>query len=476
MIINSGAICTKHIINVHRPNYIPFVADDFKKAVKSAAKGRKKRPEVKEALKDVDGFCASIKQHLKDGSWRKDIEYRKLTKVNNNKKVRHIDAPTFRTLVYEHLLKNKLEPIYRRRDPLVSLNCKEGCGITPSAKHKELKSNYVLPRVKHLFYDMREMNWIVTADQRKCYMHVKPSVFRKELKYLIGDKWLIDFAVELCFVDGQLPVGTPTSPLAHHILMLRFHEWLCRNTEWRLCYADNCMVACRTREEAQQMKWRIRQYWWYELDMRAKRGDTRVTSINDKRGIDFCGYRVIRNAGKHVSDTNKGYCLISKDTLLRARKCDSNESWGSYFGLMRHTDGFGEMVKIEKEMKLRELTKKIRIDRKMDAPNIKPLELARSGQAFTVFDYEIRKSEKSGEPNWIKMLIGMPEVTADGELTGKTIAREVHGGMMGIVAWMVEAEKEYGKKNLLPLEDVRIVDECGYIFEGSTNQMEYIEC
>lgn len=49
-------------------------------------------------------------------------------------------------------------------------------------------------------------------------------------------------------------------------------------------------------------------------------------------------------------------------------------------------------------------------------------------------------------------------------------------GMMGIVAWMMEAEKEYGKKNLLPLEDVRIVDECGYIFEGSTNQMEYIEC
>ena len=141
----------------------------------------------------------------------------------------------------------------------------------------------------------------------------------------------------------------------------------------------------------------------------------------------------------------------------------------------RHTDGFGEMVKIEKDMKLRELTKKIRIDRKMDAPNIKALDLTRSGQTFTVYDYEIRKSEKTGEANWIKMLIGMPEVTDDGELTGKMLAREVHGGMMGIVAWMVAAEHEYGKKNLLPLEDVRIVDECGYIFEGSTNQMEYIE-
>ena len=267
---------------MHRPNYIPFVADDFEKAVESAAKGRKKRPEVKEALKDVDGFCASIKQRLKDGSWRKDIEYRKLTKVNNNKKVRHIDAPTFRTLVYEHLLKNKLEPIYRRRDPLVSLNCKEGCGITPSAKHKELKSNYVLPRVKHLFYDLREMNWIVTADQRKCYMHVKPSVFRKELKHLIGDKWLIDFAVELCFVDGQLPVGTPTSPLAHHILMLRFHEWLCRNTEWQLCYADNCMVACRTREEAQRMKWRI--------EAEKEYGKKNLLPLEDVRIVDECGY------------------------------------------------------------------------------------------------------------------------------------------------------------------------------------------
>ena len=459
---------------MHRPNYIPFTTDDYMKAVHTAAKGRKNRPAVRKALKDVKGLCAVVEQHLKDGSWRKDIGYRKLIKVNNNKKVRHIDAPTFLTLVYEHLLKNKLEPIYAFRDPKVSLNCKTGCGITPSAKHKEQKGNYVLPRVKHLFYDLRQYEWIVAADQRQCYAHIKPSVFRKELKCLIGDKWLIDFAVELCFVDGKLPVGTPTSPLVHHILMLRFHEWLCRNTEWRICYADNCMVACRTREEAQQMKWRIRQYWWYELDIRAKRGDTRVLRIDDPRGFDFCGYRFLRNAGKGVADSNKGFCIIRRSTLVRARACRDNTSWGSYFGLMRHADSFGEMVRIEQKMKLRELTKKIRIDRKMDAPNIKPLELARSGQTFTVFDYEIRKSEKSGEPNWIKMLIGIAETTADGELTGKTLAREVHGGMMGIVSWMVTAEKEYGKKNLLPLEDVRIMDECGYIFEGSTNQMQYI--
>lgn len=31
-----------------------------------------------------------------------------------------------------------------------------------------------------------------------------------------------------------------------------------------------------------------------------------------------------------------------------------------------------------------------------------------------------------------------------------------------------------GNKQLLPLEDVEIENQCGYIFKGSTNQLEYI--
>ena len=40
---------------------------------------------------------------------------------------------------------------------------------------------------------------------------------------------------------------------------------------------------------------------------------------------------------------------------------------------------------------------------------------------------------------------------------------------------MVACEKEFGKRNLLPLEDVEIENQCGYIFKGSTNQLTYIE-
>lgn len=461
---------------MHRPSYLPFTLADIKIAIETASKGRKWREEVKDALTNIDAMCLVINKHLSDGTWRDDISYYQLTKRNNNKKLRYIDAPRFKTLVYEHLLKNKLEPIYMKRAPLVSLNCKVGCGITPQSKKKASNSNYVLPRVKHLFYDLREFEWGVCADQRQCYAHIKPSVFRKQLKRLIGDKSLIDFATELCFVNGKLPVGTPTSPLAHHILMLSFHRWLCENTEWRVCYADNCFVACRTREEANQLKWRIRQFWWYELQIRAKRGDTRIFSLSDDRGFDFCGFRVFRLPNKSVIDHNKGYCKIRRSTFERSKACTNNKSWASYFGLLRHTDSFAEMLKIEETMKLSALTSKIKINRKMDAPNVAAKDLVKYGIKFDILDYEIRRNEKSGEPNWVKLLISMPETDENGNPTGRNLARECHGSMASLVNYLVEVETNFGgKKNILPIEDVELEQQCGYIFKGSTNQMQYID-
>ena len=90
--------------------------------------------------------------------------------------------------------------------------------------------------------------------------------------------------------------------------------------------------------------------------------------------LDFCGYVVHRNYRPKCSH-NKGYVTIRQSTVDRARKCKTNESWASYFGLMKHADAFRLMTKIENKMKLRELTQSIRIDRKMDARNVEIREL-----------------------------------------------------------------------------------------------------
>lgn len=43
--------------------------------------------------------------------------------------------------------------------------------------------------------------------------------------------------------------------------------------------------------------------------------------------------------------------------------------------------------------------------------------------------------------------------------------------IQAIEAW----EQAFGRTAMLPIEEVQIENQCGYIFRGSTNQIKYIE-
>lgn len=189
------------------------------------------------------------------------------------------------------------------------------------------------------------------------------------------------------------------------------------------------------------------------------------------RPLDFCGYVFHRN-NKGVSEHNKGYVTIRKRVARDAKKCITNESWSSYFGLLKHCDSYSLMSKIENIMRLRDLTSTIRIDKKMDADNIDVKNL--EGIVFDIVNYEIRSNNKN-EPNWIKCLIGIPETNKEGIPTGRKLAREFHGNYQGIVNFISKCELTYGKDAILPITDVEIENRCGYVFKGSTNRLEYID-
>lgn len=75
-----------------------------------------------------------------------------------------------------------------------------------------------------------------------------------------------------------------------------------------------------------------------------------------------------------------------------------------------------------------------------------------------------------GPRNWTKVLI----TKSTKEYPGKELAFEFHGNYQGIIRWLRALEKVYPHKEFLPIEDARITNQCGYIFEGSSNQMEFI--
>lgn len=374
-------------------NYIDISLDDIREACEAAFKNHSKKNDVVNFNSDFDGNSLKLYEWYLDGTYVSKIKYRKLVLV-------------------------KLGPLYYEKDNMNGLNCKPGFGITASSKSRSL-----IKKMKHVYYDRLDLKYCLVIDQRKCYNHVKDKVFIKVLKNFISNKKFIDFVIDVSFVSGELPIGTPTSPFIHHLLMKDFDDLAKRIAPFSLRYADDNFLAFYTKEDANTAKWRIKNYWWYELKIRSKRHTCIITDMD--RPLDFCGYVFHRN-NKGVSEHNKGYVTIRKRGAKDAKKCITNESWSSYFGLLKHCDSYSLMSKIENIMKLRDLTSTIRIDKKMDADNIDVKNL--EGIVFDIVNYEIRSNNKN-EPNWIKCLIGIPETNKEGIPTG----RNSQGNFMVII-------------------------------------------
>lgn len=441
--------------------------EDIENAIKKAAKGHGWKPEVKSMLKDVNAYADRVLDDVQSGRYREKIAYRDMTKINKDKKRREIKSPSLYTRVLQIAWMQQVLPAYEKHDPLIGLNCKVGCGITASIRNRSL-----LHLLKHVMYDRRDLYYGLVIDQRQCYGHITRSVFRRKLKRLIKDEWLVDFGVDVVFADGNtLPIGTPSSPLAHHIVMLDF-DCMCRSmAPVVLRYADNVFLASSSKADLQQAKWRAKNHWWYDLGIRAKRQDTRVFRLSEP--LDLCGFVVHRNEDKTVTDHDKGYTALRASTLSRARHCNNNDAWASYFGMLQHADGYRLIQQIEENMKLQQLSAKIRIDRKMDAPKIEVRDLADGQISFNIYDYEIRR-DRDGKANWIKCLIGISEIV-DNHPTGRILAREFHGNYSCLIEAIEAWENAFGREAMLPIEDAVIENQCGFIFRGSTNQLKYIE-
>lgn len=441
-----------------------------------------KQDEVKEFKKHEKENIEELYLALQGGTWQRFISFRRGEVTNTNGKHRYLFIPSLRTRILEHYFLLIVIPLYQEANRGVGLarNCQPGYGITA-----KVKEHSVLHEVKNLMYDLREFHLILTLDQRQCYAHVHAKIYRKAMKFMFKrlgmevDKHLIDFGEIVSFApNGQLPIGTPTSPWIHHIIMLMSDIFIHDNTEWCLRYADDNIIAFRDAKELNTMKWRIANFWWYEYGMRVKRSSIRIIDI-DKSTIDFCSYIVHRNKDKGVADNNKGYTVIRHSTLRHAKET-TEAAWPSYFGMLKWADCWKVITKIQASMpKAADLTAKVQINREFDAPNktMKDLE----GVVHNVYDYYML-NDKNGHPNWIKALIGIWEDTekVNKETKEKYIVKEehayeYHGNLHGIIDWFVELEKRFGVKGFLPLEEGEIINQCGYIYKGSVNQIKMID-
>ena len=427
-----------------------------------ASEGRNKKSAVVEFENNLDDNCKLIADIINSGKVSEYVKYIKLRRKNTNGKWRDIDAPTFFTLVMQHVWIMLVKPLYMAKETGIARNCIEGRGIC-----SEDIDNGLLRPMRRLFYDQRQYTHLVCIDERKCYEHTTVKAYRKGMKAIGAIRELIDFGESVGFVRGILPIGTPTSPLMHHIAVYPFDVWLNGNYPHALRYADNVFVPVLSLEEGHQVMWRIKMNWWYELGVRSKSTEQRVVAINDKL-VDICGFRICRFEPRK-DNHGKGLTRIRKSIWHNAIHAETKESWASYFGILSHADCYRSLVKKCKEMKLEELTSRCKLKRTMDAIEYDPREVLEIG-SFDIIDYEILKDKKTHEDNWINLFCGRKK-----EGTNKLKAFAFHGNMKCIYMWIRMLEEEFGGKSFLPIEDVRLIKRRGYLLDGTAEVIEEID-
>lgn len=435
-----------------------IVRDAFYKA----SEGRKKKPVVVEFENNLNDNCKLIADIINSGKTGEYVKYIQLERKNANGKWRDIDAPTFFTLVMQHVWIMLVKPLYMAKETGIARNCIEGRGICSEDIDKGL-----LRPMRRLFYDMRQYSHLVCIDERKCYEHTTVKAYRNGMKAIGARRELIDFGEAVGFVRGILPIGTPTSPLMHHIAVYPFDVWLNDNYPHALRYADNVFVPIASLEEGHRAMWRIKMFWWYNLGVRSKSTEQRVVAINDIF-VDICGFRLCRYTPRK-DNHGKGLTRIRKSIWHNAIHAETKESWASYFGILSHADCYRSLKNKCKEMKLEELTSRCRLKRAMDAIEYDPKEVLEI-ESFDIIDYEILQDKKSHEDNWINLFCGRKK-----EGTHKLKAFAFHGNMKCIYQWFRMLEREFGDKSFLPIEGARLVKRRGYLLDGTAEMVEEID-
>ena len=432
-----------------------------KEAFKKASKGRSKKPVVVEFRKDLDANCSALADIINQGKVAEHVRYLRLKRKNNNGKWRDIDAPTFLTLVLQHVWLLLTKPLSMAKETGIARNCIEGRGILSDGIDTGL-----LKPMRRLFYDYRQYTHLVLIDERKCYEHTTVKAYRKGMKLIGAGKMLTDFGEAVGFVRGILPIGTPTSPLMHHIAVLPFDHWAKENYPEAIRYADNVFIPVRSLEEGEQAMWRTKMFWWYVLGVRSKSKEQRVVEINSVP-VDICGFTLSRLTPRQ-DNHGKGLTHIRKSIYISAMHAQTAASFASYFGILQNADCFESLKNKCEEMKLNELTSRCKLKRDMDAEVYEPKDVL-DLERFDIIDYEIRH-DKDGNDNWVNLFCGKKK---DGST--KLKAFSFHGNMPCIYNWLRMIEKSFGDRSFLPIEDARLVKRRGYLLDGTAEMIEEID-
>jgi RNA-directed DNA polymerase len=241
-------------------------------------------------------------------------------------KLRPLGIPVIRDRALQAMIKNALEPSWEARFEATSYGFRPGRGCHDA-----------LERLHVLLDSRRRMRWVVDADIEGAFDNIDHDFLLETIGQVPGRElirqWLKAGYVETFRwhpTEAGTPQGGVISPLLANIALHGMEEAVgMLRTKWgfldsRKCnvaivrYADDFVVTCTTREEAERAIERLIP-WLAERGLTLSKEKTRIVHI--KEGFDFLGFNIRQYDEPYTK--RRGIVLLqrpSRDSVLRIRK------------------------------------------------------------------------------------------------------------------------------------------------------------
>jgi RNA-directed DNA polymerase len=233
-----------------------------------------------------------LQGELMDGSYEPKAVRRCWIAKMGSKEKRPLGIPVVRDRIVQGAIRNVMEPIFEQ------VFAEHSYGFRPGRGCKD-----ALRRVDRLLGEGKV--WVVDLDFKAYFDTIPHDKLMARVEELISDGRLLELLwkyLKAGVMDGLkgwepteqgTPQGAVISPLLANLYLNPLDHLMAALGYEMTRYADDLVVQCRSKAEAEEALERIKQ-WAKENGLTVHPTKTRIVDANEKGGFDFLGYHFER--------------------------------------------------------------------------------------------------------------------------------------------------------------------------------------